>query len=74
MPKAEDITRRAQEAGEELLGTCKSIDEAATAEEQGSRLFCEALDETAVLCSTCGWWCDPEEFEGDTDVCADCEE
>jgi len=65
---------RGTEVGEALLGTCQSVFHALEEDEQhliNDKEFCEALDEVAMNCNTCGWWVGPEEIdeEGDCEQC-----
>ncbi len=47
---------RLAELAEELRGTCKSLEDFATEEEQNDTEFLKALDEQVFCCEECGWW------------------
>lgn len=68
------------QAGECLLGTCKSADtviqevfgdEDLTLTDLAMPLL-EALDDLTMCCEACGWWCETG-FLNDNQVCNDCE-
>lgn len=65
------MTARAREVADELLGTAKSLHEAASDAEIDSRAFNAELDMHVFCCEGCGWWCAAEE-ENDDGECADC--
>lgn len=47
-----------------------------SADLENSSDFCTGLDNTALNCTTCGWWHDPDEMDlvDDEYVCIDCRE
>lgn len=65
---------------ERLMGTCKNLDDVVqdVFEDEGLdatsdidiKLLYE-LDETVMLCESCGWWCEPVELD-DEQICEDC--
>lgn len=61
------MTNRARVVAEELLGTCKSLGEVATANELLDTDFCVELDDFVTECQCCGWWHSAEE---DCDECS----
>jgi hypothetical protein len=62
---------RAQEVAEELQGTAKNLEDAASEEERNNADFCSRLDEITLGCETCGWWCETGEM-CDNQNCDDC--
>lgn len=69
-----------QKCGEWLLGSCERTVDQFT-EEHGvvgipPTAFFQAVDNTALECSQCGWWLGPEEFTlsecPDENVCDEC--
>lgn len=67
----ERMEARAREVAEDLLGTCKNLDDHSIEEERNNSDFCAALDEQVLKCETCGWWCETGEIckEGHCDDC-----
>lgn len=67
------------DVGETLLGTCGDVDDELSKAfgEEGLTLvdfsaeLLRELDDTAMLCEACGWWCEPGELDDDQ-VCGDC--
>lgn len=59
-------------AGEELLGTCTSIETDVKEMYEGHASFWAGLDETAMRCDTCDWWCEPSKLDEEGN-CNDCQ-
>jgi len=61
----------------ELVGTCQSLENALTCHglkfEDLTQEDCALLDDNALQCDGCGWWCEPEEMYNDSE-CTDCHE
>jgi hypothetical protein len=69
------MTERARAVADEIVGTAKSLHEAASDEEIDSRAFNAELDLRVFCCERCGWWCSAEEEAEDEDGnCEDCAE
>ena len=67
----------AEEAAEQLQGTCKTIVELRPEFEaaQDDQTFCDRLDEIVFECTVCNWWCEQSEMAEDCGnewVCQDC--
>lgn len=66
-----------KEIAEELQGTCDSLDD--KLEERGVNIgsvpatLLQDLDMEVMLCSACGWWCEPCELDEEGN-CNDCSE
>ena len=58
--------KTAEEAADELLGTCKSLTEVCTEGEENDAAFCAELDGIAATCDECGWWVDAHELDDDS--------
>lgn len=69
--EADIMRRRGIQAGEELLGTQDSLTAHATLDEQNSKDFCAALDDTAIQCDQCAQWVKPGE-ENEDGICGEC--
>lgn len=57
-----------------LLGTCRSISDICTEEEQDDKDVLQAIDSELFLCACCEWWCEwSEMLEGSEDepICQD---
>jgi hypothetical protein len=67
-----------QRVAEDLMGTCKCLDEALiaefgdAAEEDVPIQMRELLDEVVRECATCGWWVEASEVDDGGD-CEDCQ-
>lgn len=70
---AETMKQRALVVADQLLGTCKSLSDFATEDEQNNREFCAVLDDHVLSCEQCNWWCDANEVN-DEGVCNDCKD
>lgn len=67
--------KAAEEAAEELIGTCQGIDDLSDAllAFRDDPKFCEKLDELCFECECCGWWFPTEECADDeTGICKEC--
>lgn len=64
----------AEQASEQLLGTCKSLHEVCTEGEQDDPEFCKQLDDLCLECEHCNWWVEPSEIVDDDGCCRDCAE
>ncbi len=57
----------------ELEGTCKSLNDVLTDEEQYDQGLLDALDMVIFECETCGWWCEINEMSEEHEwTCKDC--
>jgi len=71
----EEYTKLGQSAAEQLLGTCKGVHDLGEKYERAlekSVVFCNALDDGAMLCGACGWWVEPHEIDP-YERCEDCQ-
>lgn len=66
-----DPEDRAHELADELIGTCLSLNGAATDEECDDTELMSKLDELCFECENCGWWYHIEE-QGDGEMCPSC--
>lgn len=68
------ILARAQAVADDLIGTCQSLHDVATEDEQNDLVFCGALDGHVFECEGCGWWCGMEEAHDGAGgfICDDC--
>lgn len=63
---------RASEVIEQLMGTCLSLADVLTDEEQNDTLLLAEIDQHIEECQTCNWWCECGEINENGD-CQDCE-
>lgn len=70
------MTNRVEEVADELVGTCKSLHDVTTEEEQDDDKFCESLSDLVFCCEICSWWFLTEEMHNDdgVELCPDCNE
>lgn len=74
---AKAMRERACKCAEDLIGTCKSLHDEATEEEQNNYDFCDELDQNVFCCDDCGWWCGIDEMAENPEgkggqYCTDC--
>ena len=69
----EKMISLADQAAEQLIGTCKSIAELGPKFEDAmnDKTFCARLDELAFECELCNWWHETSEMV-DSWVCQQC--
>lgn len=70
-PTIEDKQLRGQQVAEDLQGTCKSLYDVLTDEEQDDEAIMLEIDQKVFLCPECDWWCERSE-ETDDGRCDDC--
>ncbi len=68
-----DMANRAREVSEDLIGTCRDLNDFATEQEINDPTFCAELDLLAFRCESCGWWSAAEE-ETQGLTCLECGE
>lgn len=70
------VHKRAIEVAEAIVGTCKSLSDFATTDEENDLEFCNALDDEVFQCADCGWWSEISEVSENENngeqVCTDC--
>lgn len=68
------MTALAEQAAEQLQGTCKSIHDLGEEfeEAQNDKIFCERLDDLVFECEVCNWWCELSEMSDIEMTCDDC--
>lgn len=72
---------RIRSVGENLLGSCGSLDNAIQGEfgedveitDIATELLQE-LDDITMECEDCGWWCEASEFDDGGQTCVECRE
>lgn len=71
-----DYIKLAEQAAEQLQGTCKSIPELGEEFEDASneRSFTNRLDELVFECERCNCWCEISEMSEGGWYCDECEE
>lgn len=57
----------------ELQGTCKSLHEVLTEDEEHDQAMLNGIDDEISLCDGCHWWCENAEMDDDN-LCEDCKE
>ena len=66
-----DMANRAREVSEDLIGTCRDLEDFTTEQERNDPTFCAELDALCFCCENCGWWTAAED-ETDPSVCDEC--
>ena len=65
---------RAEEIADDLIGTARSLHDAATDAEMDDYKLLEELYGLAFECDCCGWWASTEELNDDSgeELCDEC--
>jgi hypothetical protein len=68
-----DLHELGVQCGYELLGTPRDVSNTEYETLRDNMNFCIGLDSVAMQCDACGWYCEPDEIDGDG-CCDDCRE
>lgn len=71
---SDDPIKKAQDAAEQLQGTCKALHELGPEFEalENDPDFCAELDQLVFCCDRCMWWFEASEMADDEWICQEC--